>query len=428
MSGRPRTAIGTFGSINISRRGRRYVAETRYRDIDGRLRKVQATHSSRHAASALLKERLKVRPGYGSDGLLRLSSPFSDLEELWLADLELREISESTKENYRDDLRMHVRPFFEHYTLGEITTGRVEVFIKGQAAISYSRAKHTRTLLNLLFGFALRHDAIGRNPVEGTSPLRKPKGTPQAMTLEQVMKIRAAAAEWRTGPEVMGPKPDNKVRDIIEVLLGTSMRPGEVLGLRPVDIEHRPRADGTRGMVVHVRGTVVYQTGKGWFRQEWPKTDASVRTLPVPRFAAAVIRARLKTMTPDQSERTIFHNRTGGPLSQNNVRRTFREFLALAELQDSGITPRWYRRTGATVLARGLGVDAAATHLGHTSTVVTEGHYIEPDRTIEFAAADVLERTLREVDPDGTLLARPDTADVQALLDVVDADEDDHVA
>jgi len=31
---------------------------------------------------------------------------------------------ENTKDNYRDDLRLHVRPFSEHFTLGEITTGR----------------------------------------------------------------------------------------------------------------------------------------------------------------------------------------------------------------------------------------------------------------------------------------------------------------
>ena len=142
-----------------------------------------------------------------------------------MADLEGREISDGTKDNYRDDLRVHVRPFFENYTLGEITTARVEVFLKQQADVSYSRAKHTRTLLNLMIGFALRHDAIGRNPVEGTSPLKKPKGKPEALSLAQVMRIRDAADAWRAGPNVMGPRPDGDVRDAIEVLLGTGMRP-----------------------------------------------------------------------------------------------------------------------------------------------------------------------------------------------------------
>jgi integrase len=292
------------------------------------------------------------------------------------------------------------------------------VFLKREAAVSYSRAKHSRTLLNQLFGFALRHDAIGRNPVEGTSPLRKPKGAPQALTLEQIAAIRLAAATWRTGPDIKGPKPDGNVRDAIEVLLGTGMRPGEALALRPMDIY-----DGKKGMVAHVQGTVVYRQGRGTFRQPHPKTGASVRQIPIPEFAAAVIRRQLRKMGPEQREWTIFHNRQGRPLSQHNFRRTFRAFLELAGLKDSGITPRWYRRTGATVIARGLGVGVAATHLGHTSTAVTEGHYIEPDRSIDFGPADVLERTLRAIDPDGTLLAGPVSEDEDAELDAIDAPE-----
>jgi len=347
--------------------------------------------------------------------LLNLSSPFSDLVELWLGDLELRDFAENTKDNYRDDLRLRVRPFFENYTLGEITTGRVEWFLKAERAASYSRAKHSRTVLNQLFTFALRHDAMYRNPVEGTSPLAKPKNQIQALTLDQVQAIRAAAALWRSGPSAKGPKPDGQVRDLLEVLTGTSVRPGEALALRPCDI-----IDGRRGMVASVRGTVVYRQGTGTFRQDHPKTDASARELPVPDFAARVLRRRIALLGPEEGDRTIFANRSGAPLSQHNVRRTFREFLVLAGLEDSGITPRWYRRTGATVLARGLGVDLAATHIGHTSTTITEGHYIEVDRTIDFAPAPVLEATLRPIDPDPALLARPETEEEDRLLDEID--------
>lgn len=206
MSGRPRIAIGTYGSIHVVQKGRgRFTAHTRYRDTDGCLRQVKATSNSRGNAVSELKTRLLTRPGYGRGGMLSLTSPFGDLAELWLADLAQREISEGTKQNYRDDLRVHVRPFFENYTLGEITTGRVETFLKAELLQSYSRAKHARTMLNLLFGFALRHDAIARNPVEGTSSLRKPKGSPESLTLDQVQRIRDGAALWRTGPGVKGP-------------------------------------------------------------------------------------------------------------------------------------------------------------------------------------------------------------------------------
>ncbi|WP_191906570.1 hypothetical protein [Microbacterium lushaniae] len=140
-----------------------------------------------------MRQRLLERPGFGTGGLLDLTSSFRDLAGLWLEDLELQKLSDGTKENYRDDLRLHVLPQFEHFTLGEITTGRVEWFLRSERAVSYSRAKHSRTMLNLLFGFALRHDAIPRNPVQGTSPLRRPKGEPQALTVAQISAIRDAA-------------------------------------------------------------------------------------------------------------------------------------------------------------------------------------------------------------------------------------------
>lgn len=426
MSGRPRTPIGAHGNIQVKRLAqRRYVARTRVRDLDGQLRDVSATGTSTSTARNELQVRLKYRTGYGSGGLLDLASPFSVLADLWLAELEVRQISEGTKDNYRDDLRVHVAPYFENYTLGEITTGRCEAFLKSEYAVSYSRAKHSRTLLNQLFRFALRNDVISRNPVEGTSPLTKPKGAPQALTLEQIARIRHAAATWRMEPGRPGPRPDGQVRDALEVLLGTSVRPGEVLALRPVDIE-----DGRRGMVAHVRGTVVYRKATGTSRQPHPKTDASIRSIAVPEFAADVIRVRLKDMTPDQAEWTVFHNRKGGPLSQHNFRRTFRQILELAGLQESGITPRWYRRTGATVLARGLGVDVAADHLGHASTAITEGHYIEPDQAIDYAPAGVLERTLRPVNPEGALLSLPVDEEEELALDELDAalSDDDSVA
>lgn len=418
---RPRTPVGAYGSIAVRRRGDRVVAETRIRDADGRVRHVRVTGRTAAQARHVLKERLLDRPTFGSTRVLTSQNSFADLAEVWLADLDLQRLAEGTKQNYRDQVRLHVLPAFEHYTLAEITTGRVEWFLRSQAAISSSRARQSRTLLNLLFGFALRHDAVSRNPVAGTSPLRHAQTRPKALTLEQIVAIRVAAANWRSEPGLPGPKPDGQVRDILEVLLGTAMRTGEVLALRPCDVEDRPT-----GMVVAVTGTVVQRKGRGAIRQDRPKSEASIRRIPVPEFAAAVLRRR--SVDVDET-RTIFANRRDGPLSPYNVRRTFRDFLVEAGLDGSGITLRWYRRTGATVIARGMGSDAAAAFLGHSSTAITEGHYIERDRTIDRTPAEHLERTLGPVMPDGALLAQAAAAGEDALIAAVDEEgEDDAVA
>ena len=214
-----------------------------------------------------------------------------------------------------------------------------------------------------------------------------------------------------------GPKPDGQVRDIVEVLLGTAMRTGEVLALRPCDLDDHPS-----GMVAAVTGTVVQRKGHGAIRQDRPKSEASIRWIPVPEFAASVLRRRSIGVN---EARTIFANRRGSPLSPYNVRRTFRDFLVEAGLGDSGISLRWYRRTGATVIARGMGSDAAAAFLGHSSTAITEGHYIERDPTVDRTPAGHLERTLRPVGPDGALLALAVAAGEAELLAAVDHEGDD---
>lgn len=418
---RPRTPVGAYGSIAVRRRGDRVVAETRIRDADGRIRHVRVTARTAAQARQVLKERLLERPTFGSTKVLTPQSSFTDLAEVWLADLDIQRLAEGTKQNYRDQVRIHVLPAFEHYTLAEITTGRVEWFLKSQAAISSSRGRQSRTMLNLLFGFALRHDAVSRNPVAGTSPLRHPKSQPKALTLEQIAAIRAAAEGWRNQPGLPGPKSDGQVRDILEVLLGTALRTGEVLALRPCDIDDRPT-----GMVVAVTGTVVQRKGEGAIRQDRPKSEASIRWIAVPEFAAVVLRRRADGVS---ETRTTFANRKGGPLSPYNVRRTFRDFLVEAGLGESGISLRWYRRTGATVIARGMGSNAAAAFLGHSSTAITEGHYIEQDRSIDTTPAAHLELTLRPEKPDGALLAQAAVVGEDALLAAVDREgNDDAVA
>lgn len=405
--------------------GRR-VASTRVRDHDGKLRRVTATAGSAAAATAPLKERILERPASASSGLLDSTSPFTALANLWLADLEGRKVADGTRDRFQDTLRLHVLPFFENFALNEITTSRVEWFLKGEMAASYARARSARTLLNLLFDYAMRHDVMGRNPVAGTSALSKPKGKPQALTLGQVAAIREAAATWRTEPGLPGPKPDGNVRDLIELLLTTGMRPGEGLAVMPCDV-----TDGPLGMVIEVTGTVVQCKRMGAYRQSHPKTDASRRFIPVAEFAAEVVRRRMAGASGDP-ERTIFANRKGGVLSPPNVCRTFREFLELAALGDSGISLRWYRRTTATVVARAMVADAAAGFLGHTSTAVTEGYYIEPDRSVDRAPAGHLQRTLRAVRPDQTLLAAATSEEEVDMLDeidpVIDEDKEDSAA
>jgi integrase len=246
--------VGTFGDISVIQAASGSCrAEARYRDWDGRVRKVTASGPSKRAAKFALREKLSTRMRVGANGRLTSDSSFGALAELWLEDIALsKELADGTKELYGRELRTLVMPTFEPFALREITVGRVDRFLKLEAGRSYARARHSRVVLNLMFNFALRQEAVVRNPVTGTMRLKRPKTNPKALNLEQIEQIRLAAKVWRTGDSLNGPKPDGQVRDLIEVILGTGARIGEVLAIRKGDINA-----ATMPLRVSIAGTIV---------------------------------------------------------------------------------------------------------------------------------------------------------------------------
>lgn len=387
MTGRRRTPIGTFGEINFeSLRSGQVRARTRYRDDDGQLRRVSAVGGTRAEAQRNLKAVLANRVSMASFTEVTPDSSFSRLVDLWLEDLDLtNKLAPSTRALYERNMRQLVLPAFEHYVLREITTGRVDRFLKRLAASkSYSTAKQAKTVLSLALGLAVRYDALRENPVRETARLQRPVSQAKALTADQVEAIRHAVRGWRRGPGVPGPPPDGQLEHIIEVMLGTSARIGEVLAIRRCDV------DVTRSpATVRICGTVVSPAGKPTHRQAHPKTAKSTRTVAVPSFTAEVLRQRLAKVGAEDPEQLLFVTRNGTPLTTNNVRRRLRSILADVGIE--GVTPHSFRRTVATVIDRAGGAELAAEMLGHTSSDITKAHYIEPDEKVNPVTADILE-------------------------------------
>ena len=386
--GRPRTAIGTFGEFTfITAPNGKVKARVRFRDDDGQLRLVQATGDTRKAAERALKQKLIRRDNYSAGSRdLSADSTFGRLVEVWLADLDVTgKLAESTRALYERNMRQLVMPAFENYVLREITVRMVDQFIKKLASTkSYSTAKQARTVLSLALGLAVRYDALTENPVRDIAKMHKPPSQAMALTAPQIEAIRAAARGWRRGPGVPGPPPDGQLEQIIEAMLGTSARIGEVLAIRKCDIDVT-----SSPATVRICGTIVSPAGKPTRRQPHPKTTKSTRTVAVPGFTAEVLRARLVKVASEDSEHLIFFTRNGTPLTTNNIRRRLRAVLDEAGIL--GVTPHSFRRTVATVLDRASGPELAAEMLGHSSSKITKEHYIEPDEKVNPVTAEILE-------------------------------------
>lgn len=386
--GRPRTAIGTFGEFTfITAPNGKVKARVRFRDDDGQLRLVQATGDTRKAAERALKQKLIRRDNYSAGSRdLSADSTFGRLVEVWLADLDVTgKLAESTRALYERNMRQLVMPAFENYVLREITVRMVDQFIKKLASTkSYSTAKQARTVLSLALGLAVRYDALTENPVRDIAKMHKPPSQAMALTAPQIEAIRAAARGWRRGPGVPGPPPDGQLEQIIEAMLGTSARIGEVLAIRKCDIDVT-----SSPATVRICGTIVSPAGKPTRRQPHPKTTKSTRTVAVPGFTAEVLRARLVKVASEDSKHLIFFTRNGTPLTTNNIRRRLRAVLDEAGIL--GVTPHSFRRTVATVLDRASGPELAAEMLGHSSSKITKEHYIEPDEKVNPVTAEILE-------------------------------------
>lgn len=384
---RPRTPIGTFGDISfVKASGGQVRARTRFRDDDGKVRRVSATGTSRRDAERNLKMVLAERTSRRATGELSANSSFTRLVDVWLADLDLEaKLAPSTRALYERNMRQLVLPVFADYSLREISVSKVDQFIKTLAANkSYSTAKQARTVLSLAFGLAVRYDALEKNPVRDTARLHKPPSQTMALTLDQVEAIRRATRSWRRAPGTPGPPPDGQLEQIIEVMLGTSARIGEVLAIRRCDVDVT-----VSPATVRICGTIVSPAGKPTHRQAHPKTQKSTRVVSVPGFVAEVLRQRLVAVDSSNPEQLIFITRNGTPLTTNNIRRRLRAVLSEAGIE--GVTPHAFRRTVATVLDRASGPDLAAELLGHTSSKITKEHYIQPDEAVDPVTAEILE-------------------------------------
>ncbi|MEA5457389.1 site-specific integrase [Sinomonas sp. JGH33] len=385
---RPRLTIGTYGEVTTRRRPSGLIeARTRYRDWDGVVRLVQASAASAAAATRALKAKCADRNLLApTTGALAPDSPFPHLVEYWLEDIDLEgRLATATRQLYERDMRTLVLPAFAGLTLREIGVARCDQFLKQLAKQSYAKAKHARVVLRLALALAVRHEVLPRNPVDHVARLHRPARTPDALTPAEVNAIRAAIAFWEAGRSPSGPKPDGQLGAIVEVMLGTSARIGEVLALRRRDIDITGAPPSLR-----IAGTIVSHRGEPTVRQDHPKTAKSRRTVAMPSFTAEAVRRRLARLEDRSLDALLFSSREGTPLTTNNVRRQLRHVMDLAGI--AGVTPHMFRRTVATAISAQAGVDLAAELLGHTDPKITIQHYIRRNEMVNPATAEMLER------------------------------------
>jgi len=356
-----------------------YQALCRFRDLDGVTRRVTASGRTKKEARNALSSKLKDRMQGQGENITR-DSRISDLARVWLKQ---HDASESAKELYAGSIERHLNPKIGSLRIRELTPFRADRFLEavgtkhpgthtksdGSPVIigGPSAAVTARVVLTQMMSMAVRYELADVNPVREARTPKAVRGKVRALTSDELQELISDVQRWAQEGQY-GPSRDETILDMIDVMVGTGIRPGEVLALRwsdGVSLGESP--------TITITGTVKRSKGKGLHRQDNPKTEGSERVLRIPEFVASVLRRRrLKANGND----LVFPNRNGDLREPANLNRIWRQ--ARGDRWD-WVTPKSFRAAVATIIDRESDSRHAASQLGHTNDSVTRKHYIERD-------------------------------------------------
>lgn len=355
--GRPRTPINTYGRTTVAlMTPGRWRARTRYRFDDGILRQVERFGETR--AKAELNLRMALVTIKASAAIeVRREMRLSVLADRFL--LSKANLAPRSQDTYSQTIEHLIKPNIGALAISEATTERRQRFVgRIQLENGVRAAKACRAVLSGMMGVAARSDAVRGNPVRDLAPLsRKSKGA-TAVPLERL-------------PELIGKiRADEELRrldlaDVIEFLIGTGCRVGEVMALRwdVVDLEN-----GT----VSIQANVIRAWGRGIVLQDHPKTRAGVRVIAIPVGLVQLLRRRHAAAVESGQELDLVFPTIEGNLRDS--RNTMRDWsLARNRLGFPGVSTHSFRKSVATALDQlGLSARAIAEYLGHENPSITQ--------------------------------------------------------
>lgn len=401
--GRPQLPAGELGKISLTRlENGRYQARGATRDDSGALQRLRASGETEEAARKALQLKA-TRHSTGAGIGLTPDNTIAEGVERWLDQVRTRakagSISFSTYESYETAARMILVPRYGAVRFEQLTVGRCDRMLQDILATeTLSKARRARTVLGLLCGYAVRDDALPRNPVRDVQRLPMSPKKESVLTPAQIADIRKLMRNWRRKRPDGGPRPNYRALiDGMDIMLGTSVRIGECLALHRCDVDIT-----TSPPTLIVNGTIVSNKAEGIYRKDTPKRARQRRTIALPTLAAEAVRHRL-ALAHSGPDAFLFPTSSGKAMSVSNYERLLRSFTSDKRERLTGIgvdvdeyTTHIYRRTAATLVERAAGLTLASRLLGHANEQTTRASYVVSAEEVDPVTAEILDEVLRE--------------------------------
>lgn len=288
---------------------------------------------------------------------------FRDYAETWLSAQVHRE---ATATLYRSHLERHAYPVLGDRPLGSVLRTTVQGFVKGltvddpdsgRRALSPATIGVVYTVVASVFRAAVRDRKLAATPCDGISLPQVAKARVQPLTTAQV--------------DLLGEHVPAELRALVILAAGTGLRQGEALGLT----RDRIRLLGKNPAITIDRQLVTLAGGQTAFAP--PKTEASVRTIPLPRVVVAALNDHLARH--DVGESDLLFTLQGKSITRQRFGHVWRPAAKAAGLSEAtGTGMHALRHYYASLLIRyGESVKTVQGRLGHksaTETLDTYGH------------------------------------------------------
>ena len=259
----------------------------------------------------------------------------AELADLWLRQLRAESRLENTTINeYERVLSKLVIPQLGALRLREVTTSRIDSVLENLRAQSLNRQRKVKVITGAMLEMAMGHGALTVHPVRQAAGVERPHSETRSLTLVDLATVRAAVQAWMAKVRP-GPKASGDTADLIDLMLATGARIGEVLALRWSDVD----LDSAQPSLT-IGGTVKTEPSMGTYRKPIPEASTSFMYLALPELAAKVLRRR-RDSAPGNPIDAVFPTRNGTWQQVNNVERRWRQIR-----KDTGlewVTPHAFR-------------------------------------------------------------------------------------
>ncbi len=363
-----------YGSGSLFKEGGGWAIRWRELEIapDGTIQKRKCYEAlggiSRHEAAEILRGKVAG----GNDGRpVRSRVRFQAVAEQWKRDVLPTKYKHSTQKNHRHIMEKHLVPRFGDLPVCEITTAVIQSYVTHLINVGYAPKSidHIHDVLSAVLRSGVKWGHLVTNPALGVEMPRLKTVRPKwALTLDQAIVLFE---------HLVTPKP----RTMVGLALLAGARRGELFALRWRDFDQA-------NCCLRIREAVY----EGTFDE--PKTDASVRLIPLPEMAVELLttwRLRARRTAPDD---LIFSTQSGKPISPNNVLRRW----VWPACQGAGI-PRttWltFRRTYSSwAHQKGVPPKVLAAIMGHAKVDTTLNVYTQ---VLDGAAREAADRVGSEL-------------------------------